>query len=158
MRLAGERRRPPYRWFVMGPARSGTAMHVDPLATSAWNALLQGGRARTAVGACTSRAPRPGARPCVGSHLAPPTVPPPHCLQPLARPLPTEPLAAAPANPSAGHKRWALFPPGTPRDLIKPPGVEREAASWFTHVYPRTQAPDWPGPRPIDVVQGPGET
>jgi histone arginine demethylase JMJD6 len=33
---------PPLRWIYMGPAGSATALHLDVVATSAWNALFSG--------------------------------------------------------------------------------------------------------------------
>jgi hypothetical protein len=38
----GEVERPDHTWLIMGPKRSGSVFHIDPNATHAWNACIQG--------------------------------------------------------------------------------------------------------------------
>jgi len=93
--------RPPYRWILIGPERSGTGMHVDPLWTHAWVTVLQ------------------------------------------------------------GRKRWLLFPPDTPYELIgmvegKP---QIPSSIWFRDYYNKVTSTSWPSEyKPVEVLQNAGET
>ena len=40
--MLGETASPPHRWWLLGPQRSGSMIHQDPLSTSAWNTSLSG--------------------------------------------------------------------------------------------------------------------
>jgi len=42
LNLAGRENKPPHKWFCIGPKRSGTTVHRDPLGTAAWNAVTHG--------------------------------------------------------------------------------------------------------------------
>ncbi|KAG1698785.1 hypothetical protein DVH05_014741 [Phytophthora capsici] len=102
--LVGEDRRPPYRWFLVGPKRSGTTLHLDPLGTSAWNTLL------------------------------------------------------------VGRKRWVLFPPHVPKNLVNGKRHVRgdeddEAVNYFMDLLPRLKRASPPETlQCIEFMQYPGET
>jgi histone arginine demethylase JMJD6 len=90
--------RPPYRWILIGPERSGTGLHIDPLFTNAWVTLLQ------------------------------------------------------------GRKRWLLFPPDTPPELIGMDGpIQIPSSIWFSRYYDRVTKDEFAYP-PVEVLQRPGET
>jgi histone arginine demethylase JMJD6 len=101
--LVGEKKRPPYRWFLIGPARSGSCVHIDPLATSAWNTVIR------------------------------------------------------------GRKRWVLFPPGTPRSIVKGldvilKGEDDEAINYFVDILPRIRKKYGSTVPIIEFIQEAGET
>lgn len=37
--------------------------------------------------------------------------------------------------------------------LPREPGLEREAVSWFSNMYPRARRPGWPVARPLNIIQ-----
>lgn len=100
---ADESNRPPWRWILIGPSRSGTGMHVDPLWTNAWVTLLE------------------------------------------------------------GHKRWILFPPSVPPELIGMVDPPIPSVIWFHRYYDKVmsfinssdQRHQW---KPVEILQYPGET
>jgi histone arginine demethylase JMJD6 len=114
--LLPEQDRPPHRWLLVGPRRSGSAMHVDPHGTSAWNSLLSGLKLWI---------------------FLPPSPP---------RPAPPRPTAAAAPPPAPESVRWfhaaalprmrrRAPPPPPPHTLPRPPrGGAARGGGMLAHV------------------------
>jgi histone arginine demethylase JMJD6 len=100
--LVGESKRPPYRWFLTGPERSGTCVHIDPLGTSAWNTVVE------------------------------------------------------------GRKRWVVFKPRIPKDIVKGKdvilkGEDDEAINYFLDIVPRIKK-KYTDIEVLEFTQMPGDT
>jgi histone arginine demethylase JMJD6 len=87
--------RPPFRWILIGPERSGTGLHIDPVGTHAWVTLIE------------------------------------------------------------GCKRWVLFPPSTPAEMIFMQDPQIPSVIWFRDHY---DAVIRKFPEAVEVVQYSGET
>ena len=133
--LVGEHRRPPHRWWCIGPQRSGTGIHVSG---NDWRTarLLSSIRPINQVNLSLTETDL----------------------------FQIDPLGTSAWNALiSGHKRWCIFPPSTPAELLKPssadaPQSKHEGITWFKVIYPRTQSSSWPKEYAcIEAVQHPGE-
>ena len=179
--------RPPFRWILIGPRRSGTAMHVDPLLTHAWVTLLQGakrwclfpaGTPRELLGCWvevhgsfvdkqpTSSSPRNDGPSTAGGAEAPrgeqPSSERAHIQGGRGR---RAAVAAARGDEEAHHNgrdAEEAQPDGGASSRSSPAELPRlNAAEWFLKVYPSIHAADSGFPakyRPIEVLQLPGDT
>ena len=139
--LVGERRRPPYRWLLVGPRRSGTCVHIDPLGSSAWNRL---------VFSAFFSLHYPTHSSLLFSVLS------------MTFFLIKSAVSTNNASVIRGRKLWVIFPPNTPRSVVKCKkvmlkGEDDEAINYFVDHIPRLKRLH-PQLRIFEFIQGPGDT